>query len=277
MTPAPTGVHFIFETIAYAVGFRVFLWHRRRAAPEVLKQSDTIVVIAAGAIIGAALGAKLSYWLDDPLTAFAAFPDWRYLLEGKSIIGALMGGVLGVEAAKRFAGVKGSSGDAFVLPLTLGMCIGRVGCFLAGLPDHTYGTPTGLPWGVDFGDGIPRHPTQLYEIVFLLAQFAIIHARRDRFLRAGDRFRAFMVGYLLFRLLVEFIKPVFFAYPPGLSGLQWLCIAGLVYYARDFPCILAGLTGLGTTRWARKPGHTSSTTVPSRSVPNASGASKPRS
>lgn len=279
MVLAPTGVHTIFEVLAYAIGFRVFLWQRRRAAPGAFREgnSDSVVVIAAGAIIGAALGAKLSYWLDDPLTAFAQFPDWRHLLAGKSIIGALLGGVLGVELAKRIAGIKVSSGDAFVLPLTLGMCIGRIGCFLAGLPDHTYGTPTSLPWGVDFGDGIPRHPTQLYEIAFLLVQFAVIHARRKQFLRPGDRFRAFMVGYLVFRLLVEFIKPVFYAYPLGLSGLQWLCIAGLAYYLRDFPCILAGLTGRRFAGWGRKRGLTSSTTAPFRSAPNASGVSKPRS
>lgn len=277
MTPAPAGTHFVFEALAYAIGFRVFLWQRVRNAPPALRSNDAVVAVAAGAIVGAAIGAKLSYWLDDPLTAFAQFPDWRHLLEGKSIIGALLGGVLGVEIAKRLAHVTGSSGDAFVLPLTVGMCIGRIGCFLAGLPDHTCGVATSLPWGVDFGDGIPRHPTQLYEILFLLVQFAVIHARRAHFARPGDRFRTFMVGYLVFRLLVEFIKPVLYAYPPGWSGLQWLCIAGLVYYARSIPAILAALIGRGDARWARKPGLTSSTTAPSRSAPNVSGASKPRS
>ena len=274
---SPTGVHTLFEAFAYATGFRMFLWTRKQTAPQAFRTSDEVVIIAVGAIIGAALGAKLSYWLDDPLTAFANFPDWRHLLEGKSIIGALLGGVLGVELAKRAAHITESSGDAFVLPLTIGMCIGRIGCFLAGLPDHTYGTPTSLPWGIDFGDGIPRHPTQIYEIVFLLAQFTLIHARRAHFKRPGDRFRAFMIGYLTFRLLVEFIKPVFFSYPPGLSGLQWLCIAGLVYYARDIPCILGALVGRGAAGWARKPGRTSSTTAPSRSAPNALRGSKPRS
>ena len=277
MIPAPAWVHTAFEMLAYAVGFRIFLWTRERNAAQAFTDNDKVVVIAAGAIIGAALGAKLSYWLDDPLTAFANFPDWRHLLEGKSIIGALLGGVLGVELAKRAAHIQESSGDAFVLPLTIGMCIGRIGCFLAGLPDHTYGTPTSLPWGVDFGDGIARHPTQIYEILFLLAQFALIHARRAHFKRSGDRFRAFMVGYLSFRLLVEFIKPVFYAYPPGLSGLQWLCIAGLVYYARDIPCILGALVGRGAAGWVRKRGRTSSTTAPSRSAPNALRGSKPRS
>lgn len=27
---------------------------------------------------------------------------------------------------------------------------------------------TTLPWGIDFGDSLLRHPTQLYEIVFLV-------------------------------------------------------------------------------------------------------------
>ncbi|HET8941763.1 MAG TPA: prolipoprotein diacylglyceryl transferase family protein, partial [Rudaea sp.] len=158
---SPIALHTLLEMLAYAVGFRVFLWTRKRLAPAAFADGDQVIWIGASAIVGAAVGAKLSYWLDDPLTAFAQFPNWKHLLEGKSIIGALLGGLIGVEFAKRLAHVQRSTGDAFVLPLTLGMCIGRVGCFLAGLGDHTYGTPTTLPWAVDFGDGIPRHPTQL--------------------------------------------------------------------------------------------------------------------
>ena len=248
----PVALHTIFEALAYAIGFRTFLWTRARLAPDAFRHHDHVVWVAVGAVVGAALGAKLAYWLDDPLNAFADFPDIRHLLEGKSIIGALLGGLCGVELAKKIARVDNSTGDAFVLPLTLGMCIGRIGCFLAGLGDHTYGLATSLPWGVDFGDGVPRHPTQLYEIVFLLAQYALLHRRRDAFARPGDRFRAFMLGYLLFRLLVEFIKPVFHLYPGDLSGLQWLCVAGLVYYAPAIPRILRALFTRGSRAW--KPG-----------------------
>src|SRR5258708_36630797 len=60
-----------------------------------------------------------------------------------------------------------STGDLCVYPLIFGQCVGRIGCFLTGLDDHTHGNFTSLPWGVNFGDG-PRHPTQLYEILFLL-------------------------------------------------------------------------------------------------------------
>ncbi|MEO8802924.1 MAG: prolipoprotein diacylglyceryl transferase family protein [Rudaea sp.] len=249
---SPILQHTLFEALAYAVGFRMFLWTRKRMAPTAFADNDQVVWIGASAIIGAAIGAKLSYWIDDPLNAFAQFPNWRHLLEGKSIIGALLGGLIGVELVKRVARVKHSTGDAFVLPLTVGMCIGRIGCFLAGLGDHTYGTATNLPWAVDFGDGIPRHPTQLYEIDFLIAQYALIHWRRDALTTSGDRFRAFMIGYLAFRFLVEFIKPVLYAYPGGLSGLQWLCVAGLIYYAKDIPRILRSVILGNSGRWATR-------------------------
>lgn len=245
----PVALHTLCEALAYAIGFRTFLWTRQRLAPGAFKHKDEVAWIAVSAIVGAALGAKLSYWLDDPLNAFRNFPDVRNLLQGKSIIGALLGGLLGVELCKKIASIKQSTGDAFVLPLTVGMCIGRIGCYLAGLQDHTYGNATSLPWGVDFGDGIARHPTQIYEILFLLGQYAWIHARRNAFTQPGDRFRAFMIGYLGFRLLVEFIKPVFYAYPGHLSGLQWLCVAGLLYYHRDLPRIARLLFRENRSTW----------------------------
>ena len=50
-----------------------------------------------------------------------------------------------------------------MIPLCLGIIVGRWGCLFAGLADQTFGVPTGLPWGVDLGDGVPRHPVQIYE------------------------------------------------------------------------------------------------------------------
>ena len=50
--------------------------------------------------------------------------------------------------------------------------IGRWGCHFAGLADGTYGVPTTLPWGVDYGDHIARHPVALYESGAMAAFFA---------------------------------------------------------------------------------------------------------
>ena len=240
----PIALHTIVEALAYFVGFRVFLRERKRLALPVLADSERSLVIGAAAIVGAAIGAKLGYWIEDPRNAFADFPDGRRLFEGKTIVGALLGGLAGVELAKRAVGAQGSSGDAFALPLMIGIAIGRVGCFLGGLADHTYGNPTALPWGVDFGDGIPRHPTQIYEILFLVVLIAIVRARRRAFTVPGDRFRLFMAAYLAFRLAIDAIKPVPYAYFGIFSGIQLLCIGGLCYYWRDLP-------RLGRIMWAR--------------------------
>ncbi len=192
----PLLAHTLLEALAYAVGARLFWMQRRRLALPALADGDSNLWLVAALVLGAALGSKLAYWLEDPYTAFAAFPDLRHLLQGKSIVGGLLGGLVAVEFAKRRLGIVGSTGDAFVLPLAVGMSIGRVGCFLAGLADHTFGLPTSLPWGVDFGDGLPRHPTQLYEIAFLVIWTCLLWPRRRQMTQPGDAFRLFLAGYL---------------------------------------------------------------------------------
>ena len=106
---------------------------------------------------------------------------------------------------------------------------GRIGCFLAGLADDTYGKPTHLPWAVDFGDHVPRHPTQLYEIVFL-AGLALVLSLPWRW-PEGARFRVFMGGYLAWRVAIDFLKPQ--PLVGGLNLIQWACVAGLCALAVD--------------------------------------------
>jgi phosphatidylglycerol---prolipoprotein diacylglyceryl transferase len=226
---------------------------------------------------------------------------------GKTIVGALVFGLISVEIMKRYIGLRPSTGDLYAIPLALGIAIGRIGCFLTGLSDNTYGIPTRLPWAVDFGDGIPRHPTQLYEIAFLLALIPLLYKiailsgaevsrsetsaeskdpaadgstraasrrspgvleqsansalllreakpspttndqRRATVFLSGDAFKFFMVAYLSFRLLCDFIKP----YPRillGLGGIQWACILGLLYYSPDIARWLRSDSTFATSR-----------------------------
>jgi phosphatidylglycerol:prolipoprotein diacylglycerol transferase len=149
----------------------------------------------------------------------------------------LVGGLIAVESVKRLRGIRVATGDLLALPLVLGIAIGRIGCFLSGFDDQSYGIGTTLPWGVDFGDGIPRHPTQLYEVVVLAGLGAMLMSRPGSTAPVGDRFKLFMVVYLGFRLLVEFIKPV--VRLGGLSAIQWVCLAVLAYYAVHVPRLAA--------------------------------------
>lgn len=225
----------MFEALAYSAGFGLYLIMRHRwkdPLPGALR-----LVIVAAAIAGATLGAKLLFLLEDPSLTLAHLHDPSYLLGGKTIVGALIGGLISVETMKRSIGLHRSTGDAFAIPLAVGIAVGRIGCFLTGLTDNTYGTPTALPWGVDFGDGVRRHPTQLYEIAFLLLLIPILRwvmwrAVQNLRFRPGDVFKVFMVLYMCFRLFCDFIKP----YPRvvlGLGTIQWACVVVVLYYAND--------------------------------------------
>ncbi len=208
------------------MAWRLFLADRARRDPlsDPLQRATLLTV----AVVGGALGAKLSWWLEDPRQTWAHATDLVWLMQGRSIIGALLGALGSVELAKLAMGVKVATGDAYVRALGLGLAIGRLGCFFAGTTDGTHGDPTSLPWGMDLGDGVPRHPTALYEIGFLL----VLHAALVRWTppREGDRFKAWMVAYLAWRLLIEPLKTQP-AIALGLSGLQWQCLAGLAWYA----------------------------------------------
>lgn len=221
--------HLLFETLAYVIGFRVYL-HFKRTNGDPIGDSTRWTVIAAAAV-GAALGSKMLFWFEDPhaMLVAAQYGDVATLMGGKTIVGGLLGGTLAVEIVKWFVGERRSTGDLFAVPLCVGIAVGRVGCFLTGLADRTYGSPTTLPWGIDFGDGIRRHPTQLYEIEFVVAlgaMLAWLGARRR--LPNGHLFKLFMAAYLGFRFAVDFIKPE----PSfgGLSSIQWASALGAAYY-----------------------------------------------
>jgi phosphatidylglycerol---prolipoprotein diacylglyceryl transferase len=221
--------HFLLEALGYTFGFLAFRRLRKKSGDAVSDASRWSVITAA--VAGAAIGSRVLFWFEDPRLTLAHWHDAVYLMSGKTIVGGLIGGLIAVEWMKRIIGEKSSTGDLFAAPIALGLAIGRIGCFLGGLSDNTYGTPTSLPWGVDFGDGVPRHPTQLYESVFALGLFFFLMRMTKRPHRNGDVFKMFMVLYMAWRLAIDYWKPEIRI--AGLSGIQWACAAMLVYYSRD--------------------------------------------
>lgn len=221
--------HLVFETLAYAIGFQAYARLRKYHGDPISDNARWWVIAAAAA--GAALGSKVLYWFEDPSATLNNWTDPHYLVAGRTIVGGLLGGLIAVEWIKKRLGVTRSTGDLFAIPLALGTAVGRIGCFLTGLSDNTYGVPTSLPWGINFGDGVRRHPTQIYEVIFLLLLSFFLW----KFMRIphhnGDVFKVFMVSYMGWRLLADFLKPeirigVF-------SGTQWACVLTLFYYLPD--------------------------------------------
>ncbi len=221
-------IHFIFEWLGVLSGVQVYRWIKRRKGQHGLTEGSSFAVVF-GCILGAGIGNKLMFGLEMP--DLIAEHGLLMLLSGQSIVGGLLGGLIGVEIAKKITGLKQSTGDDFVWPLIVGTIVGRIGCFLAGLNDGTFGNPTVLPWGIDFGDGIARHPTQLYDMLWVSSIGGLLWANRQTLQRvSGLSFKLYLAGYLFWRFWVDGIKPIPYVYPLGLSGIQWACLIALIIY-----------------------------------------------
>jgi phosphatidylglycerol---prolipoprotein diacylglyceryl transferase len=222
---SPTSLHSLFEGLAWIAALAMGLWIRPRFQAAVRlslagrRYPIYLLLVWLGAVAGA-------YGLGSLNLALAGIAS-----EGRSILGAILGGIIVAESYKAIYGIRGSTGAVFVLPLAIAIAIGRIGCFLAGLPDYTYGTPTNLPWGFDFGDRLSRHPVQLYES-FVMAGFALFYylwLRRRPVDAASYGFYLFAAVYGAQRFLWEFLKP----YPAVVGPLNvfHMAAAVLVLYA----------------------------------------------
>lgn len=174
--------------------------------------------IALGAFCGGMLGGKLPFALTDPDGPFCT---QAWIADGKTIMFGLVGGYLGVEAAKSLLDVRVKTGDSFAIPVAISIAIGRLGCFVAGC---CFGVPTDLPWGVVMHDGIRRHPNQFYEVLFHLAAAGVLWRLevRDRFPR--QRLKLYLAAYCVFRFFTEFLRPEVRLWG-GLTGYQWTALA----------------------------------------------------
>jgi phosphatidylglycerol---prolipoprotein diacylglyceryl transferase len=227
LSPHPV-LHPIFETLGYALAYVMF--RRNCARDGNMIEEDQRWLIIATAAIGALVGSRMLGLTEQ---VFRLHITWgTFLLPGgRTTVGGLLGGWIALGLIKRLRDIRGRAGDLFAVPLCLGIAIGRVGCFLAGPADGTYGAATSLPWGVNFGDGVLRHPTQLYEILFLSALGFILQRYSEKPHPEGAAFRIFLVAYLAWRLLIDFLKPQPLIY--GLNLIQWVCLAGIVAFLPD--------------------------------------------
>lgn len=235
-------IHQMCEFVSYLAGG--YVYKKQSTSILSIKLSSSVqILLFLGLVTGALWGSKLLAML----TYFNALENQpiSVWLEGKTIVGGLLGGLIGIEISKKLLNIKSSTGDRFVYPLLLGMVIGRIGCLQAGIEDYTFGTPTSLPWGMDLGDGVPRHPTALYEIIFLVLLFLVLRA--IKFKVSGTKFKMFLICYLIFRFFIDFLKPphgptiVIKDILPansyyGLSAIQLACLLGLAYYLYLFLC-----------------------------------------
>jgi hypothetical protein len=230
--PTSPAVHPLFDLAAWscgaATGYAIWRWRLRDAGLSLAARAGPgyFIALAAGAVAGAWLAGSLNT-LRGPAPALS-----------HSIAGAVAGAIVAVEIYKATRGIVGSTGGVYVGSLAVGVIVGRFGCLFAGLPDRTYGTPTSLPWAVDLGDGVGRHPVQVYEslsmALFLAVYLAGLAVRAPWAMRRG--FYVAVIWYGAQRFAWEFLKP----YPTVVGPLNLfhlislgLIVYGCVWFIRD--------------------------------------------
>lgn len=222
IVPVDPDAHRIVDAIAWgsalAAGWFIARWRLADARKNFPQRPGYLIALALGAVFGAYLAGSLPSLMSGGGNL------------SHSIVGALAGAILSVELYKAANGFTQSTGVVFVAPFVVGCVIGRWGCLFAGFADGTFGAPTTLPFGVDLGDGVARHPVQVYEslamLMFLIVWIAALAARKKWALAHG--FYAMVIFYGAQRFLWEFLKP----YPTivGPFNLFHFISLGLVIY-----------------------------------------------
>lgn len=195
--PQADIVYAVTMLLAVAVAVALARW-MRDPLPLTRRQR---LALGLGAFCGAMIGAKLPFVL----------ADWNRLLSGrawldngKTLLFGMAGGYLGVEIAKAALGIRIKTGDSLAVPVAAAIAVGRLACVYAGC---CFGTATDFPWGIDFGDGIRRHPTQLYEALFHASAAGALFVLRQRGLCRGQLIKLYFLSYFAFRFLTEWIRP----------------------------------------------------------------------
>jgi len=174
--------------------------------------TDRVLDLSAWFLISAMVGARGLYIFLYP-QQFPTFVSWLAITQGGLVFfGGFLATSLTMIVYGRYNGLRlRDLGDMIAPCLIIGHAIGRIGCFTNGC---CYGSPTALPWGVVFGrsgDILSRHPTQLYEAVFLIFLFVLsLAAFRNRirrgFIFPGGVWGGYTLLYSMFRFGIEYLR-----------------------------------------------------------------------
>jgi len=206
----------------------IVLWSR------LARRDDRLVLIYVAALVSAFVGAKVVYLAAEGWLHWHEPDRWIILATGKSVIGALLGGYVGVELAKRWLGYRGVTGDWFAVIVPLGILLGRVGCMINGC---CLGRVCEEGWyTINDVHGVPRWPASQVEFLFNAVMLGVVLSLRRFQVARGQLFHVYLIAYGTFRFVHEFVRDT----PPIVGPLSGYQIAALA------------VAGLGVAGWIRR-------------------------
>ena len=237
--------------LAYIVGLLGGYWILRREArrqPDAPMTPEAVDSLLNHVLLGVILGGRLGYVIFyDPAFFLANPADIIKVWQGGM---SFHGGLLGVTIAmwlfaRRWRIPVLAVSDRVSLVLPLGLLLGRLSNFINA---ELYGRVTDLPWGMVFpgSDGLPRHPSQLYEAGLeglALGTVMLVGWRRGWLRGTGTMTATLLLGYGLARFVVEYVRE-----PDAHIGLMFgLATMGQILC---LPMLAAG----GWILWRRRAG-----------------------
>jgi phosphatidylglycerol:prolipoprotein diacylglycerol transferase len=204
-----------------------FLIQRLQKYRDLHLSTDEWSSLLSAAVVGVIVGGRLGYVL------FYGFPYYlQHPIEIFEVWNGGMashGGFIGVVIALLFVLRKRSwdeilrIGDIVVVPVAIGLGLGRLGNFIN---LELYGTVTTLPWGMAFPGAVGlRHPIQLYDFTLqMINAFVLYLSLRTKPVYPGRTWSYFLLMYGVIRFGIEFIRdqagvPVYL-----LTEGQWLTL-----------------------------------------------------
>ena len=228
----------IFVALAIIVLIAWLVWRVKKGA------NVTYDTVFTAAIVGIPSGIVVSRLLHviDRWDFYIQNPGQIIGGSGLTIYGAVLGAALGVWIYSRFSHFRFDYFADLLTPgLILAQAIGRIGCTINGC---CYGTVCELPWAIIYTHpdslaplGIAVHPTQVYEILYLLVMFGIIFGLRNRLKPDGSVFLVYLSLYSAWRIGVDFIRDG----TDFLFGLHQAQVIGIIVLAITIPMLVLKL------------------------------------
>lgn len=208
-----------------ALGILIAIIYGMRKAPKIGLNPDRVTDAVIGGLIGAVIGARAYYVI---------FSLDNYIVNGKlqwgeifsvrdgglAIYGGIIGAILvgGIVAKIRKCYLP-TLLDLVAPCFLIGQCIGRWGNFFN---QEAFGNNTDLPWGMisnetrsyiatHFSDGsvdpmLPVHPCFLYESIWCLIGFILLHFLFKKRKFDGEIFLLYIGWYGLGRFFIEGLR-----------------------------------------------------------------------
>jgi phosphatidylglycerol:prolipoprotein diacylglycerol transferase len=225
-------IGFGFNVLSLLVGGFVYWYFAERGRSHYLR-----LAAAIGLIAGALTARFAEFFAEGAPASYLIHPEFG----GRTILGGVIGGWIGVELAKRWLRVRTPTGDAFGLALAAGEVFGRIGCLFNGC---CFGEPTSVPWAV-YQHGALRHPTQIYSGFVAALTFGVLLWAKPR-VAEGQVFALYLMLFAAGRLVIEPFRADFGsgtgAYAAETASALLLIAGAVVWRRRTVPARIVAVS-----------------------------------